>query len=112
MIQNYVRVGLIPMPADKRYYQKKHLVILLLVYDLKNIFSLDELKSMFEIFYSDDDFDYLYFVDCFNESFNDAVNNEMNVLKPLENTKSSKLEALLKLSARASALKYIVQEKL
>ena len=47
MIQNYVRVGVIPPPVDKRYYTKNHLILLTLVDNLKLIYSLDEIKTVF-----------------------------------------------------------------
>lgn len=46
MIQNYIRVGVLPPPVDKRYYTKDHLVLLTLIDNLKNIYSLDEIKTI------------------------------------------------------------------
>lgn len=46
MIQNYVRVGVLPPPLDKRYYTKNHLVLLTLIDNLKSIYSLDEIKTV------------------------------------------------------------------
>lgn len=46
MIQNYVRVGVLPPPIDKRYYTKDHLVLLTLIDSLKAIYSLDEIKQV------------------------------------------------------------------
>ncbi|AUS95158.1 hypothetical protein CDQ84_03320 [Clostridium thermosuccinogenes] len=48
MIQNYVRVGVLPPPIDKRYYTKNHLIMLTLIDNLKNIYSLDEIKTVLE----------------------------------------------------------------
>jgi len=48
MIQNYVRVGVLPPPVDKRYYTKNHLVMLTLIDSLKAIYSLDEIKTVLE----------------------------------------------------------------
>lgn len=47
MVQNYVRVGILPPLVGKRYYSKKHIVFLALVYILKDTYSLEELKNMF-----------------------------------------------------------------
>lgn len=47
MIQNYVRVGVVPPPVDKRYYTKKHLILLALIDQLKEIYSLDDIKMVF-----------------------------------------------------------------
>jgi len=46
MIQNYVRVGVLPPPVDKRYYTKNHLVMLTLIDNLKEIYSLEEIKTV------------------------------------------------------------------
>lgn len=46
MIQNYVRVGVLPPPIDKRYYTKNHLVLLTLIDNLKIIYSLEEIKTV------------------------------------------------------------------
>ncbi len=46
MIQNYVRVGVLPPPVDKRYYTKNHLVLLTLIDNLKAIYSLDEIRTV------------------------------------------------------------------
>lgn len=47
MIQNYVRIGVLPPPMDKRYYTKKHLILLALIDQLKEVYSLDEIKLVF-----------------------------------------------------------------
>jgi hypothetical protein len=46
MIQNYVRVGVLPPPIEKRYYTKNHLVLLILIDSLKSIYSLDEIRTV------------------------------------------------------------------
>ena len=46
MIQNYVRVGALPLPADKRRYTKNHILTILLIDQLKTVFSLDEIKMI------------------------------------------------------------------
>lgn len=48
MIQNYVRVGVLPPPVDKRYYTRDHLVLLTLIDSLKSIYSLEEIKTLLE----------------------------------------------------------------
>lgn len=47
MIQNYVRIGVVPPPIDKRYYTKKHLILLALIDQLKDFYSLDDIKIVF-----------------------------------------------------------------
>jgi len=46
MIQNYIRVGVLPPPVDKRYYTRNHLILLTLIDSLKTIYSLDEIKLL------------------------------------------------------------------
>ncbi|MGL4738100.1 MAG: DUF1836 domain-containing protein [Cellulosilyticaceae bacterium] len=46
-IQNYIRIGLLPGPVQKRYYTENHLMILFLIYHLKEGFSLEEIKKVF-----------------------------------------------------------------
>lgn len=48
MIQNYVRVGVLPPPVDKRYYTKNHLILLTLIDNLKAIYSLEEIRTVLE----------------------------------------------------------------
>lgn len=46
-IQNYVRVGVIP-PVQNRNYTKNHIIYLALIYHLKHVFSLEEIKKIFD----------------------------------------------------------------
>jgi len=46
MIQNYVRVGVMPPPIEKRYYTRNHLILLTLIDNLKNVYSLEEIKTV------------------------------------------------------------------
>jgi len=48
MIQNYVRVGVVPPPVEKRYYTKNHLILLTLIHHLKEIYSLDDIKRLIQ----------------------------------------------------------------
>ena len=48
MIQNYIRVGVLPPPVEKRYYTKNHLVLLTLIDNLKQIYSLEAIKTVLE----------------------------------------------------------------
>ena len=47
MIQNYVRIGLLLEPDNKRYYNKKHIILLTWIHLLKDFYSLDEIKKLF-----------------------------------------------------------------
>jgi len=55
MIQNYVRVGTIPPPVRKRYYVKRHLILLAMIYELKEIYSLPEIAALFASRINSDD---------------------------------------------------------
>ena len=48
MIQNYVRVGILPPPIDRRYYIKNHLILLTVIYNLKEVYSLEEIGNIFK----------------------------------------------------------------
>ena len=47
MIQNYVRIGLLPTPAEKRFYHSGHLAMLAMIHTLKDVISLDETRRLF-----------------------------------------------------------------
>lgn len=47
MIQNYVRIGLLPPPEEKRLYGRGHLTMLALIHSLKPVFSLEEIGALF-----------------------------------------------------------------
>jgi DNA-binding transcriptional MerR regulator len=50
MIQNYVKIELLPPPKDKRYYTRQHLMLLVIIDLLKNVYSLDEIKEILKPF--------------------------------------------------------------
>lgn len=69
MIQNYIRVGVLPPPVDKRYYTKDHLVLLTLIDNLKTIYSLEEIKTIFHPIRNDPQIfedDMLKIIDIYN----------------------------------------------
>ena len=47
MIQNYVRIGLLPPPVSKRFYHFGHLALLTIIDACKDVLSLDEMKIFF-----------------------------------------------------------------
>lgn len=55
MIQNYVRVGILPPPIDRRYYIKKHLILLTIINSLKEVYSLEEIGNIFKPIMNDSD---------------------------------------------------------
>ena len=81
MIQNYVRVGIIPPPVEKRYYTRNHLILLTLIDNLKSAYSLDEIKLMLAPILKDPNTfedDIINVQDLYNEymnSYNKTLNN-------------------------------------
>ena len=47
MIQHYVRVGLLPPPEGKRRYTRFHLLMLAVIEQLKGIYALDDISTVF-----------------------------------------------------------------
>ena len=98
MLQNYVRVGVLPPLFEKRYYTKKHFVLLFFIDCLKNIYSLDELTVLFEpIFDLENESDYDSILEFFISSYNEGIKtesdniinkiNEVSKIKPLHDDK-------------------------
>lgn len=59
MVNNYTKDGLLPPPQNKKY-GKEHIILLILIYNLKNILSFNDISSLFapilkNIEQSDDD---------------------------------------------------------
>lgn len=48
MINNYIKDKVL-MPANKRKYTKKHILLMILLYDLKQILAIGDIKHLFDI---------------------------------------------------------------
>ena len=46
MVNNYTKIGLLPKPINKKY-NKYHLILLILIYNLKNVLSINDIQSLF-----------------------------------------------------------------
>ena len=46
MINNYTKLGVL-MPPKKKKYSREHMILLTLIYDLKNVLSINDIKSLF-----------------------------------------------------------------
>lgn len=46
MVNNYTKAGLVMPPVNKKY-NKRHIILLILIYYLKNILSIKDIKSLF-----------------------------------------------------------------
>ncbi len=49
MISNYVKNKILPKPENKKY-SKEHMILLNMLFQLKNVFQMDELKLLFKPF--------------------------------------------------------------
>jgi len=45
MVQNYIRAGLLPPPADKRFYTHKHLAAMVIIERLKTVFDIPAIQE-------------------------------------------------------------------
>jgi len=54
MIQNYIRMGLLPPPKDKRWYTHNHLTILVLIDRLKMVFDIPTIQTALYPYMDDD----------------------------------------------------------
>ena len=45
MVQNYIRDGLLPPPADKRFYTHKHIAALVVICKLKTVFDIPTIQK-------------------------------------------------------------------
>jgi hypothetical protein len=70
MVQHYMKTGLLPPLINKRCYDKRHICALLIIHILKDIYSLEEIKALFEPFY-DKDFESCY--DAFIGMYEEAL---------------------------------------
>ncbi|MCL2593857.1 MAG: DUF1836 domain-containing protein, partial [Defluviitaleaceae bacterium] len=76
MIQNYVRVSVLSPLHNKRYYKKEHLCQLVMINDLKDIYSLEEIRACFDSYTSVED------------AYNEYIKLYKNALDGFENTKN------------------------
>lgn len=93
MIQNYIRVKLLPRPNDGRFYGKEHLYMLAMVAHLKTVYSIDELRALFLIIMKDTEtFDgmalsmkeaYAIFISLYNNLFEELITGERQAETPL-----------------------------
>jgi len=129
MIQNYVRVGIIPPPVEKRYYIKKHLILLAMIDNLKDIYSLEEIGKLFkpimrnvEIF-DDDVMDMVRVYSEFQSIYSDSMQGllkrlpeivESSLLKAQDavEVESDKMEAAYFLSLLSLMVRTIVAKKI
>lgn len=78
MINNYVKNDMIPKPENKKYFPQ-HIVALIHIFYMKQILSLDDIKSIFKS-YTDEHFDGNSMLKLYN-TFLCAEKNDAVVLK-------------------------------
>ncbi len=78
MIQNYVRIELLPPPINNRFYIREHLQMLVIIDFLKGVASLDEIKSIFYDNFENFSLIYEEFLNFQKIAANQLLNNENN----------------------------------
>ncbi|MCT4585952.1 MAG: DUF1836 domain-containing protein [Peptostreptococcaceae bacterium] len=132
MINNYTKQGLL-MPPNKKKYSKDHMILMLIVYYLKQILSLDDIKSLIEPVLNDmstTDDDLIPLEDIYSifsdlkkvtfENFENDITKKYNIIKEKtknieENDKKEKTLAelfliVIMLSAQAHAQKRLCEK--
>ena len=54
MIQNYIKIGLLRQPVEKRFYTHKHITTIALIERLKPVCSIETLKAVLENYMDDE----------------------------------------------------------
>ncbi|WP_053957062.1 DUF1836 domain-containing protein [Inediibacterium massiliense] len=99
MINNYTKDNLLMKPTKSKQYTKEHIILMILLYYLKQILSLDDIKRIFKVVLKDmstteDDVIalediYSIFIDLKNDEFrgiNDTLSRNLDAI--LEKTKN------------------------
>jgi len=94
MINNYTKDQLLMKPTKSKQYTKQHIILMILLYYLKQILSLDDIKRIFEVILkdmstTDDDVIrlediYSVFVDLRNDelnNFSDAISKNLSAVQ-------------------------------
>lgn len=111
MINNYTKDKLL-MPAVKKKYTKEHVLLMILLYDLKQILTIGDIKSLFGAIIKDGTVDsqllaevYQIFIDLKVESANDFEQEVEHIGKAIY----SKFEELEVEEAELEKLKSMIQ---
>jgi len=125
MINNYVKNNLIPKPENKKYFPQ-HIIALIYMFYMKQILSLDDIKSIFSPYidkhFKNSDISELYkvFLEIEKEDEKDLENEVKELTKSLYSNKScdkfdddEKLFLLISLlSSRANTYKIMIEKLL
>ena len=74
MIQNYVKMGLLPPPKNKRYYVKAHFILITILMQIKDILPLDAMTEIFRPLWEDHSDNLKYIYDAYLRMQEDACN--------------------------------------
>lgn len=111
MINNYIKDKLL-MPAVKKKYTKEHIVLMILLYEMKQVLTIGDIKDLFSMVIRDGKADtetlrevyemYLgtthHSTSCFEkeaETIHEEVANKMEILNQLEEEEVEKLSSML-----------------
>lgn len=130
MINNYTKAGIL-MPPQKKKYTKNHMILMILVYQLKQVLSLDDIKKIFAKVLNDMDTteDDLISLEDIYEMFNDLKktgfgnvedileqnieqikSNTENIEDPLIKEQAENFLLVISLIAQANALKRLSEK--
>ncbi|MES5952765.1 DUF1836 domain-containing protein [Bacillus fungorum] len=109
MINNYAK-GKLFIPIKNKKYSKDHMILISLIYQLKGVLSINDIKSSLEnineSLLSDDSFelntlykDYLTLTENNVESFKQDVNNRVSEVSEISSLEDPKLEKFLLLNS-------------
>lgn len=84
MINNYTKAGIL-MPPKKKKYDKEHIILMILVYNLKQILSLEDIKKLFAPILNDMETteDDILSIEDIYDIFNTLKIEETKMVKPL-----------------------------
>ncbi len=87
MINNYVKLGIIPAPTKKRY-SREHLSYLLIICSLKQIMPIPRIKEMIDIKLKNSSIDQVlnYYSDVYNRTFDEVLTTVDKFIKESNNS--------------------------
>ena len=82
MINNYVKLSIIPAP-NKKKYSREHIAYLLIICSLKQIMPISRIKEMIDIKLKDNDISQVldYYSDLYNRTFDEVMSTTTNFIK-------------------------------
>lgn len=82
MVNNYVKAKVIP-PPHKKKYSREQMMLLILVYQLKSILPIGDIKALFKLFETDDlsDSERNERIEAYYNSYAQLQKNHLDILK-------------------------------